>query len=361
MKRAYLGLKYIVVSTIFLTSISQAGVKEGGGGNAVVCRDLQGKIKSAELQDIFEARMLFGLNVPSSELPHQEQLDAMLNRVKQAQQNGWRPDWNEIIPKSIADDLILLPSGVGLGEIDDTQPTIVPKGCKLERLALYDDRYGQLFVDSEIWNHLGETNRAALLLHENVYYYLRQHAGETTSDRTRYAVGYVASDLPLKNIFDGIPSGVELINCWVPSNDKNSSSTPFRFVAYRTPVDPSTVDAYQRRYQYFLKFYVFNGLPLILQKTVTFTSPDLYQMGIQYGERDFEPHVDLSSEYKTRDSINLVASPREWNGSKADGVAVRMTITDGFYPRQEMKFKYSVQCDNGDPFDRQRPLLFKTK
>lgn len=32
MKRAYLGLKYVVASTMFLANICQAGVKEGGGG-----------------------------------------------------------------------------------------------------------------------------------------------------------------------------------------------------------------------------------------------------------------------------------------------------------------------------------------
>lgn len=50
----------------YFKALALAGAVDGGGGKGVVCRDQSGKISSAELLDLYEGRVQFGFNIPSS-------------------------------------------------------------------------------------------------------------------------------------------------------------------------------------------------------------------------------------------------------------------------------------------------------
>ena len=53
-----------VIALACLMGATAFAGKEGHGGNAVVCRDQAGKIKSAELLDLFEGRVIYRLKIP---------------------------------------------------------------------------------------------------------------------------------------------------------------------------------------------------------------------------------------------------------------------------------------------------------
>lgn len=88
--------------------------------------------------------------------------------------------------------------------MDDSHELIIPdKNCKVEQLANYS-KDEIVLVDSEIWSHFDQTNRAALLTHETVYKKLRSF-GEKSSTRARRTVGLLFSNYR----FEFYASGIE--------------------------------------------------------------------------------------------------------------------------------------------------------
>lgn len=83
--------------------------------------------------------------------------------------------------------------------VNDSNSPILPSGpCKLAQVAIYDST-GFIFINKTIWNHFDETSKAALVLHEALYSYLRK-SNEQTSVRTRRLISYVFSDKNFKKI-----------------------------------------------------------------------------------------------------------------------------------------------------------------
>jgi hypothetical protein len=122
----------------------------------------------------------------------------------------------------------ILPTGIGLSPIDDYHSIVLPKYCKIMQLARYEINE-IISVDGDIWDNLNNTNRAALLVHEALYRYLRG-IGETTSDNTRLAVGKAFSGIKFESVKDGVPSdAVECID--QPADGKSR----WWFTAFKNP------------------------------------------------------------------------------------------------------------------------------
>jgi hypothetical protein len=325
--------------TVFPRALELAGGAEsGGGGNAVACRDQRGALLSAELQDLFEARIEFELNIPKSTSPYAEQFAAWKQKVDLAETSPFPSSVGSQYLGMRADmTLKVLPSDVGLGDLDDSQPVIVPKGCKLERLALYDDRFDTLFLDSELWGKLDETDRAALLVHESVYHSLRT-VGETTSDRTRYLVGWIASDQALVNLYDGIDPKARVRNCSLVKTDIDpSTGSPTAFHIFAEFLEISTPSPNDPgRFNYTYQFYTLNHLALISKKTFQWAGPDL--------EGSIPPgHIIISggatsSELGPKDQITLGLTEKPGG----TGINVEATLWDGFFPHEP--FQGTVAC-----------------
>jgi len=177
---------------IAISPIAFGGEKAGNGGAAVVCRDPNGQIIRAEMLDIFEGRILYQLNIPSSSAPVASQVQEVVNRF-----GDRKGSWTYVAAKDIREglflvnrDFTLLPKGVGLETVNDAFPIIHEKGCAFEQVADYRSN-GILNIDQEIYDHLDMTNRAALLLHEAAYKCARMSHEVKSSFAARKMVAFL--------------------------------------------------------------------------------------------------------------------------------------------------------------------------
>lgn len=167
---------------LILPLITHAGVISGGGGKGVVCRFPAGNIETAETLDLYEGRVLFGLQSPiESNEPYAVQVAQALERIPVVSRGAI-----EVYANLVLKNLRFAPVGSELTPINDSFEAVLPKNCKAEQLAnYYNDKL--ILVSEEIWQKLSETNKAALILHEAVYAAERIH-GATDSRRTRHVV-----------------------------------------------------------------------------------------------------------------------------------------------------------------------------
>lgn len=248
-------LRILCTLLALLGANSFAGGWTSSGGDAVVCQDSDGHIQSAELFDLYEGRAMLGLNplpqtTPAAVLAHNfaQTLDPLMG----AQTN--------VITRTdqIIKTMRFLPSGTGLVPVKDIGSIIIPKTCTVMQLAVYtgDD---QVYIDSDIWAKLDETNRAGLILHEAVYWYLRL-SGETTSVRTRMFVANVFAGTPIPPLRRPPPSEPSLIEtCSTRFSDLNPSGTPVTLFSTYSDL-PGRLT---------LQFEAIDGIQMLSQSTIT--------------------------------------------------------------------------------------------
>jgi hypothetical protein len=286
MKPIQSGIKVLFLAPFLLSSslglAMTAGGISDGGGNAVVCRDANHKIISAQLLDLYEAENYWGLALRKTD-PAQSVLDAALDAAKLIDMGGGGADPTAILSESLNGALVrrdvqilpmldpqiveegvtydnqnkhLLPTGVTLPALDDSKNVVepedffLPNSCSIERLALYVDSTERLSIVSDIWSQMDSLNQAALLVHESLYRQMRSD-GETTSERTRLAVGHAFAGDRFTSILDGIPSSTLLC---ISNEDKPA----YRFALYST-LDGNTV----------LQFIDLNGKVMLSKTTLS--------------------------------------------------------------------------------------------
>ncbi|MGZ3771104.1 MAG: hypothetical protein ACXVCP_14125 [Bdellovibrio sp.] len=200
-------MKLISIFCILLAATSTlAGVKDvGNGGDAIVCRNPQGVIQTAELLDYYEARTNFDWQINEAGNLH-EILNRYLERLGKV--NSYRIDeYRQRIEQFFAEAKFL--NNVELVDIPDSDHTSFPHGCKVEQLVIQksdllpgEKRYT---INKDIWDVLDAKNQAGIILHEIVY---RETLGQH-SRYVRYFVGLVASN-NLMNL--SLPQQDELFN-----------------------------------------------------------------------------------------------------------------------------------------------------
>jgi hypothetical protein len=275
----------LATATTFFCASAFAGPGASGGGQGIVCRNPDGTVASAKLLDLVEAQDYFLLSLqsqpadrPYMEIAHEYAaiLDgamALVNPIAQtSEQVGNLPpqvgfEVNESLVLSHTDKIqhmisftldemnarkMLIPGDdFAIPPVGDSHPLVLPtqKGCAIEQIALYTDGNDAVHFVGGIWNSLDNVNKAALLIHEILYRRLRG-MGDTTSDQTRKANGYLFSGMKFEWVMDGVPQKYR--NCW--TNDANHS---FQFVVY--PDEQSSVT---------LQFLVYDN-EVMLTKTAT--------------------------------------------------------------------------------------------
>ncbi len=180
--------KYLILGLVTLGAVAQASVGgvDGGGGKSIVCRDGAGAIKSAEVLDLYEGRIMFGLNIQETNHPMALQIKKALSNIP-ANSRGLIEFYVDQVQKNMK----VTPAGTQLLPIDDSFEVIVQSGCSAEQAAnYYSDK--MILVSGDIWGSLSETGKAALVLHEAVYASNRL-VGATNSRQSRHIVA---------NIFD---------------------------------------------------------------------------------------------------------------------------------------------------------------
>jgi hypothetical protein len=187
---------FILLTTLFSLTCAHAFFRGGsmgsGGGGSIVCRDQFGNINSAQVLDIYEAIHVHELEIkkPLSNLTDEyHRYLTSYNKMMGHQLPGY--DHSLLAVASYMELFIFLPLGEKLkssndfGELEFTPP----KGCKLEQLAIYDIQGHEVYINSEIWEALDITNKAALIAHEELYTFHRHGIGATDSKATRKLVG----------------------------------------------------------------------------------------------------------------------------------------------------------------------------
>lgn len=192
--------RFFLLLTFFASNFAFAGHEFGNGGGVVVCRrPILKTIKSVEVLDLYEARTQRKLtsNFGDTQKPWREQVEFILNRIRPHTEfryqlySGWL---------SAFEDEALFLKKTNFTTVPDSYFVALPKDCAYEQAVVQreplftgDPRY---FVNQDLWDHMNETQRAALVLHELVYREAIGY-GHNNSVRTRYIVGYFTSNKKL--------------------------------------------------------------------------------------------------------------------------------------------------------------------
>ncbi len=204
----------LILSLVFSTVIANAGVKEGGGGKGVVCRNTEGGIASVETLDLWEARTLYLRSLPT-ELASEEALiesaieilklsftDLELLRSRSRGVDYLRDRLNEEILhlKSEDESITRRLRNVTLALTDDSYELARPSAnCHIEQIVTYVDDNpdgsadGVRYINQDLVEAMSPLSRAALYLHEAVYRILRDRYQEPNSIRVRRLVGLALS------------------------------------------------------------------------------------------------------------------------------------------------------------------------
>lgn len=161
-------MKKLLLSLFFLTLAptvrAHVGGVDGGGGKAVVCRDANGKIKSAETLDLYEGRAMYGLHIQKSLIPFEMQLEEKMKLIPEYSSRAVV----ELFVKEVKTAIHFTPPDTELKLIDDSFEVLWPKGCSAEQLAIYRND-NLILLNSDIWSQLNPSDQAALILHEALY------------------------------------------------------------------------------------------------------------------------------------------------------------------------------------------------
>lgn len=206
-------MKLIMFLSVALSSsLVLAGVTNGGGGKAIVCRDQNRQIISAQVLDLFEAENQYGLTL----LPSARSLDEALSEValrleSLSGQRRYMMSMKKTDLEAIYKKFKFLAPGIGLQPIDDSMDLLRPEHCEIEQLAFFKEA-NIVLVNQDIWNHLTPQNQAALIVHETIYQLQRRQGAKDSRD-SRKIVGHLFSTVDLQNVMGLIPARGEVIQC----------------------------------------------------------------------------------------------------------------------------------------------------
>ncbi|MFN8847411.1 MAG: hypothetical protein ACK5V3_00555 [Bdellovibrionales bacterium] len=227
---SFLVASVTMVDNAEAISLRRGGM-DGGGGNAVVCRNRDGLIDSAQLLDLYEGIAIWDLKPTQfdSKLDYKEIAFQVASRMRMSSlgQNltmaisshsdgsgnvsslyfGVAENHHyDLVKESIERTLEIfriLPASVDLAPIPDSGHFILPRNCKVEQVAVYRDDLEKLFIVKDIWEAFDLINRAALITHEAVYKILRSPK-EQNSNRTRLIVAKTFAGQNFKSLFEGV-------------------------------------------------------------------------------------------------------------------------------------------------------------
>lgn len=188
----------------------------GNGGTGVACYTKNNAIKSVEIFDLWEAKILEGLSpIPTTKDPFvlASEKVAELDRVSMSGGDFFSPIMQTMIIH-IKSNMQMLPKGARLALTGDVNTVLSPgSGCEFVQLLNFSDN-GRVYVVTDLWDKLDNVNKAALLTHEAVYWYLRDSAfkgTETTSVRARRIVSLTFAGKQLEE--KKSPIGSDLFQC----------------------------------------------------------------------------------------------------------------------------------------------------
>lgn len=185
-----------------------AGPSSSGGGPSIICNGPEGKVQTAQMLDLYEGQIRYGLAIPTLPTPGAAQLQAAFDRLTAY-------DWFvasdvQAALVDISSKVAFLPDGVIMApgvDLGDSYAAVVPDGCELAYAGYYEAD-GTLRISRTIFDKLDETDKAALFLHEAIYKVARELGEDTDSLATREINAYLFSAAPDLSALDSIKSHV---------------------------------------------------------------------------------------------------------------------------------------------------------
>lgn len=201
--KLFVGASLIAVTAGFGTV--QAGLEGsiGNGGGAWICQNMDhyGTLRWAKFVDLYEGRKEFGLDIPEVKNRDAAEIieSVLVRRVFPVSENLYRALNEEM--ESVKANLVRVDAD--LHGVDDALFRILPPkgecldgGISYAQIANYTN-YGKILIQKRVYEapQFSETDKAALLMHEAVYAYLRKQMGDKNSVRARRVVGLLFSTL----------------------------------------------------------------------------------------------------------------------------------------------------------------------
>lgn len=188
-----------IITFLVAGQLVKAGQEVGNGGYSVVCRDKNMKITEAHILDLFEAENI-GLTIRYTKDEVEVQLKNLIDKLDENSGVGFEISKQLKLVKQKAK--FIKKKTVGMPLTSDAFPKLKQKGCEYEQLATYytnnDENF--LLIDSEIYDAISKTDRAALWMHEVLYKMNREFNNATDSLKTRELVGHLVSDQDIETI-----------------------------------------------------------------------------------------------------------------------------------------------------------------
>ncbi len=191
------NIQIILLALLFSFNVFSGGEK-GNGGGAWVCLNNSGdKIRWIKLLDTFEAENEFGYKLISAGLTAKEYKLSVFRKLKR---------YNGDLFNKLSSLLNEIESNTffTLSELDIVKDHFYRVRPSRSLCRSGHVKYAQvanmtpderLLISSELYYHLSARDKAALYIHELVYFYLRVEFGDTHSKRAREIVGALFSEL----------------------------------------------------------------------------------------------------------------------------------------------------------------------
>ncbi len=326
-------------------SVAFAGAGSSGGGDAVVCYE-NDSITTAKLLDLYEGESLFGdqfNNLSGSNFSYEVLLETALNRLDKTSygyigmasklSRGKRRKIREYV-ELVDQKKRLIVKDITLSPINDSNEIFLPaKNCEIAQAASFVDENTILF-DQNIWNKLSNLDKAALVLHEAVYWYDRVLTRKFDSTRSRRVVSQAfTDDFNFVDVTDGLPSAYtlcEVLGGQGPEDEEWMGGTAF--VVY-----PSKEEDHIKIMQYFS----IGGEFLLSKKTsiVSNDFPFLKRLRGDVVHRSTQGYTDSMSE--SSDLFRLSSHPEyDENGVLIPGAnKLYISIEKYSYPIKMIKKK----------------------
>jgi len=198
-KNSYLSLLALLGFTL---SNAMAGTDVGNGGGAWVCQNLDQlrTIRWAKVVDLYEAHAEFGLKIPSRNQDYATIVDWVLKERLASLDRDFAQGVAEQVDK-VRQNLVFTDGDLQI--VEDALYRVRPseKECLNGKISYVQvanfTNYGKILLQRNIFEdpRLGETGRAAIIIHEAVYAFLRAQYDDPNSVRARKIVGLIFSDL----------------------------------------------------------------------------------------------------------------------------------------------------------------------
>lgn len=159
-------------SSVDTVSRVPSGTSDIGGGAGMICRNVEGKVITAEVLDLFEAQVFPPKRlIPSQDIPYPQQFEAAAARLRFTE--VWRTSFDrrlENLRRGLEQRIEYMPVGTKLLAPTDLglkRPIPVRENCAIETIGYRAD--GKLILVPDVFHALNETHKAAFFMHEALY------------------------------------------------------------------------------------------------------------------------------------------------------------------------------------------------